>query len=807
MESLLRDVSLAVRTLLSRRAYALTVIAVLGLGIGANAAVYRVIDTALFHRLPFRAPDRLVVLRGAYDAPDRAGPKLALDVSDWAARPDIFSAVASYGAGGLNLVAGDATLRVRAARVSTNFFGALGVRVALGRGFAATDGIVGPNRVAVLSNEIWRGAFHADSNVVGQAVNLSGYTFTIVGVLPPGVTFPNQSDVWIPEARPNDPIAFELFRTQMQWVAFARLADGLTIGQAQGRVNAFEAAFVRAHPAAESRNDHVALAALRDALVGRSRAGLDASLGIALLFLVLACVNAAGLVLAEGVGRRREIALRGALGATRGRIVRQLVTEVVLIALGGVALGLLLGRLVERFVGGLMPPELVGVFEGGHTGEFVLFAAAMVLLSVVVAGVAPALVTSDVDLHDALKVGVGTASSRMARGRRGLMVAQIAISCTLLVGASLLLRSLWELEHVDKGFHAGGVTAVDVALPRARYRSLSSIVGFNRAIVQRVAALPGVVAVGSVNILPLTGGSAAPYLEVVGRPAPSDLSKRPRAEYLVASAGYFRALGIPVIRGRAFSESDDAGAPRVVLINRTMAERYWPNADPIGARLKYPWDTTQYTVIGVVGSVRDVDLVEADHWPGQLYFPATQMPVAAETFVVKGSVLPNRNLAGSLRRIVASVDPGVPPFNARSLSSVVATSMAPERTATLVVAIAGALGLLIATAGLYGLIAEGVARRTREIGIRVALGARRRHVVRLVLGQGAPLLALGVSLGLLAGWAGTRVLVHLLYQVRPTDVVTFVGVPLVLVTVAAAASLGGVRRAIAIQPTEALRAE
>ncbi len=262
-------------------------------------------------------------------------------------------------------------------------------------------------------------------------------------------------------------------------------------------------------------------------------------------------------------------------GATRERIVRQLVTEVVLIALGGVALGLLLGRLVERFVGGLMPPELVGVFEGEHTGEFVLFAAAMVLLSVVVAGVAPALVTSDVDLHDALKVGVGTASSRMARGRRGLMVAQIAISCTLLVGASLLLRSLWELEHVDKGFHAGGVTAVDVALPRARYRSLSSIVGFNRAIVQRVAALPGVVAVGSVNILPLTGGSAAPYLEVVGRPAPSDLSKRPRAEYLVASAGYFRALGIPVIRGRAFSESDDAGAPRVVLINRTMAERYW----------------------------------------------------------------------------------------------------------------------------------------------------------------------------------------------------------------------------------------
>ncbi|OYV71810.1 MAG: hypothetical protein B7Z72_06150 [Gemmatimonadetes bacterium 21-71-4] len=572
-------------------------------------------------------------------------------------------------------------------------------------------------------------------------------------------------------------------------------------------MDAFERTFVQSHPAAASRKDHVALVPLRDALLGGMRSGLVQSLAVGLLLLLLAITNAAGLVLANGISRRREFAVRRALGATRGRIVRLLALEVSVIAIGGVALGLAIGKFTAVFVSGLIPPDLMDLTTGGGRAGAVGFAAAALILCVAGAGVFPAMTASDVDLQDSLKASDTHATSRVSPIRRGLLITQIAITSVLLVAASLLLQSLWRLDHVNKGFQTDGVVAIDVSLPSTHYGSVASVADFNRAAMDQLSALPQVASAGAVNILPLTGGSAALALQIEGRPVPSDPAERPRAEYLIASPGYFSTLGIPLLRGRGFTSADDQQAPHVALINKTMADRYWPGADPIGTQVKYPWDTTRYTIVGVVGSVRDVRLDDADYWPGQIYFPAAQSRVSTETFVVRTVARPDASLSTAVRRAVQTVAPNIPPFNVRPLSAVVAESIASRRTTALLTAAAGILALLIAAGGLYGVVAEGIERRSREIGIRIALGANPSRVVALVLHETGRLMAIAIPVGMVCSLAAVRLLSHLLYEVRATDTATFVAVPAVLLMVAIAASIGGILRAFRVDPVHMLRAE
>jgi putative ABC transport system permease protein len=803
----LRDLRTATRTLWRHRVSTLVTLIVLALGIGANAAIFGAIDAAFIRRLPFHAADRLVVLQGTYSAPSAPGPKLALDISDWAARPDIFSMVGSYGAGGLNLALSGAAERVRATRISTDFLAMLGQRPALGRDFVAADSFGGTARAVLVSDELWRSALHADPNAVGSSINLSGIPCTIVGVLPRGFAFPDHTDLWVAEVAGRDPLLGALYRTQVQWVALGRLADGVSMAQAQNRVDALERTFVESHPAAASRKDHVALVPLRDALQGGLRSGLMQSLAVALLLLLLAIANAAGLVLANSISRRREIAVRHALGATRGRIVRLLALEVSIMAIGGVTLGIVIGKLTAVFVSGLMPPDLVGLTTGGGATGALGFAAAALVVCVAGAGIFPAVTASDVDLLDSLKASDTHASSRVSPVRSGLVITQIAISSMLLVAASLLLQSVWRLDHVDKGFQTDGVVAIDVSLPSTQYRSVASVAAFNRAAIDRLSALPGVASTGVVNILPLTGGSAALALQIEGRPAPSDPDERPRAEYLIASPGYFSTLRIPLLKGRGFTSADDQRAPHVALINKTMADRYWPGADPIGAQVKYPWDTTRYTVVGVVGSVRDVRLQDADHWPGQIYFPVAQTRVSTESFVVRTLGRPDPSVPTAVRRAVQAVAPSIPPFNVRPLAAVVAESIASMRTTTFLTAAAGLLGLLIATGGLYGIVTEGIERRSREIGIRIALGANPSRVVALVLQETGRLVAIAIPVGVVLSLAAARLLSHLLYEVQATDLTTFVAVPTILLMVAIAASIGGILGAMRVDPVHMLRAE
>lgn len=801
MDALLLDLRYALRKLRQQPAFSLSVVLVLALGIGAATTMFSAVDAALLRPLPFQHDDRLVVLDGVgIPHADRRADNFYID--DARAMRDVFSSVAAYAPGGLNLAGGGLPARTRVTLVTPNLFTTLGVQPARGRGFTADEGTLEGPRVAILSDGLWRRQFGGDPGVIGREVRLNEVPHHIVGVMPPRFAFPEDTELWLAMPVPMDFTRWEPFRQYLPSRVIARLAPGATAEQAAGRVHA--ALQARKGPEFDAPAAGFARP-FRDVLVGSRRTALLVLMGATALVLLVACANATNLLLARAAARRPEIALRAALGASRLRIVRQLLVESMTLALAGAALGVALAYASLGALGTLMPKSLAGTVPASVDLRVLGFALALAVGTGLVFGLWPAVGASRADPNETIKSAGGSAVSREgARLRRAFVVAELALALTLAVGAGLMLRSFGALVDTDAGVRPEGVATLELSLAQTRYATAASRTQFVADLVDRLQATPGVTSAAVLNELPLRGAGGVAFLVYAeGRePTGGDGGERVIAQEMVVTDDYFRTLGIPVVSGRAPRPAADSMAGEVV-VSESLARALWPGESPLGRRLETPRPGPR-TVVGVVGDVRITALDDDDPTP-QMYVPLLEHGQTNLAVVARGT-LPPAALGGLLRQAVHAVDPDQAVYNVRPMEEVIAGAIAPRRTNTLLITIFGVVAVALAAVGVYGVVAYGVARRAREIGIRVALGATSRDVLGLVLREGLVLAGAGLVLGLAGAWALRRVLGSLLYGVTPNDPTAFAGAAAVLV-VALAATLLPARQALRVDPARTMRVE
>jgi putative ABC transport system permease protein len=803
-----QDFRFAARSLRRTPGLTLAIVLTLALGIGANSAIFSVVNGVLLRPLPFAEPDRLVTVFDIYlglDLPHSAlsEPEL-LDVE----RLPAFNAVAGYRPARRTLSGAGDPERLPALLVTDNFARVLGVVPARGRFFAADEARPGGPAVAVLSDGLWRRRFGADPAMVGRTVQLDAVPTTVVGIMPPGFVFAG-AELFAPAIIDR---AAPAPRTAHYLSAVARLRAGATLEEARSQATSLSRRLVADNADAYSAGGFsLGLEPVTDTVVGSARPALLTLLGAVALLLVVACVNVANLLLVRAESRRRELAVRSALGAGRGRLVRQFLAEGALLALGGGGLGLALAWAGVPLLLALSPTSLPRHEDIAVDPVVVAVTLALALATGLVFGLAPALQATGVHAGSALREGGGRGDSRR-RGwvRRGLVAVEVALAVVLVAGAGLLLRSFWHLRQIEVGFRPDHVLALDLALPESRYADTASAVGFYRALEERLRALPGVAAVGGTSHLPLTGAVGNWDIEIEGRPQrPGDPAPSPNVN--MATPGYYRALRIPMARGRAFDETDGERAPPVVVVNETMARALWPGEDPVGRRFRVIGDSTEWmTVVGVAGDTRSWGLAAAPR--AEYTLPVYQLPRALRTvrrtltMVIRSTGDP-RTVAAPAREIVAGLDRDLAVANLRTLDQVVADSVGDRRLTLLLLGLFGGAALLLALVGIYGVTAHGVSQRTREMGIRLALGAAPGAVRRLVLGEGLRVAGLGLGAGLVLALAGGRVLRSQLYGVGSADPATYVALSAVLLLVAAAATWIPARRATRVDPAITLRAE
>jgi putative ABC transport system permease protein len=819
LDRLAQDLRFAIRRVRQRPSFSIPVILIIALGIGATTAMFSAVDAALFRGLPFTDPDRLVSLPNVgvpfeSEMSERQGSAArTADLIDVAELGEVFSSVAAFASGALNLSDSERPLRLRVGVVTANFFATLGMAPRVGRGFTEDEGKPNAVNVAILSHALWRNQF-GGADVLNRSISLNEKSYTIVGVMPAGFGFPGESDLWIPLSIPTTFSTFEPFRGFLPSRVVARLAPGVTIGAASARMwTAWERLLAPARPdqrswaeplLAEVRRQGVAVPLQRE-LVGSRRNALLILFGATTLLLLIACANVANLLLSDAAIRRREIGIREVLGASRGRVVRQLLVESVCMALTGALLGVALAPVLVSAIGALMPEDLAGAASARVDLRVLGFTTLMAILTGLGFGLWPAIAGTQGDLAEGIKTsgGYGATSGRLGRVRRGLVAAEIALTAMLLIGAGLMLRSFARLMAQETGIDAEGVATVETSFARGqgRMNRLRLING----VIERLSGQPGILAAAAVNDLPLRSGGGLSIRFSLDGVSPED-GDPPMARYLMASAEYFKTLGIPVLRGRTFRASDDSLAARVAIVNAAMARKYWPRVDPIGRIIRFslPLDSTPITVVGLVGDVRERNL-ERDPLP-QIYFPIDAQTPTAVAFLIRGS-LPPRALMGRLTETLREVAPAQPGYNLRMMDEVISASVRPRRTNTVVLGLFAGLALLLSSLGVYAVVRYGVSQRYREFGIRIALGARKETLLSLVAGEMTGAVVVGLLLGLGGAWGLSRVLAALLYGVEARDLGTFVAVPLILLLPAAIATLIPALRAARVDPTEVLRAE
>ena len=806
MNSVKQDVQFAARTLRRNPGFTLVAVLTLALGIGANTAIFSVINGIMLRTPAYGTADRLVrVERPAKASDDEDAGFSAVDMRDYRAGNRSLAALAEYHSMTFNLVGRAEPLRVQTGVVSANYFDVLGVAPMLGRTFRPGDDSAGAAPVLVVSHAFWKNKLGGDPGVVGQTFEMTDRVHTVVGVLPPLPAYPDANDVFMPTTscpfRSSEDARSH--RDHRMLAMFASLRPGVTPEAAERDLGALSTRLYREYPEAypAALGYGLAVQPVAEELVRGARPTMVVLLATAGFVLLIACANVANLTLVRLVGRHRELAVRAALGAGRGRLVRQLLTESTLLALAGAAVGLLLAasglELLRAFAARVTPRAQ----EIRIDGVVLLFTLVVAVATGLLFGALPFLSTTR-DLSGALRTRGG--ASRRVRLESALVVSQLAVTVMLLVAAGLMVRSLRELNAVDAGFDGRNVLTMRVTPSRDHYPTREARLLFHERLLERVAAQPGVRQAALAAAVPLSDeGTGTVQFRVEGRPADAG-APLPQAELHVASPGYFSAINLPVLDGRGFTDADRAGAPDVVILNRTAARRYWGAASPVGQRVTADGGETWNTVVGVVGDVKQNGL---DRPPEpELYAPLAQFPITGGTLLLRTSGDPMR-LARAVRADVAALDPRVPVDQVRTLEAVRDESLAARRLTASLIGLFAALALLISATGIGGVIAFSVAQRTNEIGVRMALGAATGQVLRMVLRQSVALAAIGLALGVIGSLAFGRLMAGLVFGVGTADPLTFAAVVAVMLAVAAAACWAPARRATRIDPMVALRSE
>ena len=800
MENLLRDLRFAVRGLLRTPGFTAAAVLALALGIGATTAIFSVVHAVLLESFGWGEESRLISIRGNFDNMGFAGtPISAPELRDL--RGAAFLQQVGASVDGTAALQADRAERVRISLADAGFFPTLGAQPIYGRAFTEAEVLRGNDGVALLSWPAFRKRYAGDPSVVGRSVTLNGVPRTVIGVLPESFRWRSPSELWIPLGFSEDELLRQ--RGNRYLSAVARLAPGVTLEAARARLAEFSRQMVEQNPPSYGKSGwRLSVEPLRDRFVGSARPPLLLILGAVLFVLLIACANVANLLLARGAARSREIAVRSALGAGRRRIVQQLLTESGLLALAGAALGVLVAAWSLDALLAAAPGTVRQLADVRLSRAMLLFAAAATVVTTLASGLVPALQVSRVNLAEAMHESArATGGRHVGRLRSGLVVAQFSLSLVLLIGATLLLRSFATLLDVPAGFDTRSVLAARAGVGGPQYEDAGPQERYWEEAMRRVTALPGVIAAGAINLAPLEGNTDWSY-EIEGyKPAPSEPG--PDDELRRVAGSFFRALRIPV-RGREFTAADDAKSPPVALVNEAWVRRWFPGQDVIGKRLRLSPDRPWHTIVGVVGDAHDLGLDRPT--PPVYYVPESQMPDDTLTVVVRTEGNPGA-LAGRLREALASVDPSQPVDWVEPFESRIGKALVPRRFPLQLLAVFAALAVVLSALGIYGVTAYGVTQRTREIGVRIAIGARRRDVLRMVMVGAVRLAALGVCIGLFAALAGARLLASQLYGVSARDPLTYAAISLLLALVALAASLLPALRATRVDPMSALRAE
>jgi putative ABC transport system permease protein len=803
MDKLWQDLRFSLRTLLKRPGFTVVAMLTLGLGIGANTAIFTVVNGVLLRPLPYPEPDRLVQVHDIDARQNISESNVSpANFADWRDQNRVFESIAAYRTSGFDLTAADPPERLPGAAVSASFFSVLGVKPALGRTFSAEEDQPAGAHLIVISHALWQRRFGGEANIIGRTLLLNSGQCTVIGVMPPEFKFPEQAQLWAP-------IAFSLAELSQRgshynW-AIARLKPGIPLDQAQADMNAIARHLEQQYPET-NKGRGVRLVLLHEQLVGPVRLALLVLLGAVGLVLLIACANVANLTLARAASRYREIAIRLALGARRWRIIRQLLTESLMLSLVGGALGVALAFWTNDLLQSILPADLPRRSEIRTDFAVLGFAFLISALTGVLFGVMPAFQGSNLNLIESLKEGgrLSVAGSLRRWTRQVFVVCEVALALVLVIGSGLMIKSLLRLQSVDPGFNPENVLTGQLNLPAARYSDPSQQINFYQQVLQRTQTLPGVQAAGLVTTLPMSGANIILTLGIEGRP-PAPPGQRPRTGYNAVSPDYFRAMGTPLRHGRFFTDRDARDAAPVVIVNESFVWEFFPSEDPIGKHIIIGYGTpVPRQIVGVVGDVRHFGL-DIDTRP-EVYTPYQQISWSFMTLVVRAASNP-RGLVRTLQHQIRSVDKDQVLSRVRLMEELVSESVAAPRFRTLLVGLFAGLALVLAAIGVYGVMAYAVTQRTHEIGIRMALGADRRTVMMLILRQATLLTLTGIGIGLAGAWALARLISDLLFGVGANDPLTFVGVPLLLMGVALGASLIPAYRATKVDPMVALRYE